>query len=286
MFCLASLFSTAQLLASDKPLPVNEDISTKAVEAPKTGDYQTSYAEVLKYIKTNNDAKALDVLREMAKDYPGDVQVQNNLAVLLTRQKKYEQAQKIFETLLTNNPEYGVVFNNLNELYAFQAQKAYKQVFADSPLVRPKGNLLTLNKTPEAIAELDRLKSDPAKRKSFELIETQVRKALEDWRIAWTKQRYEAYINAYVPDFKVEGLETHEQWAKQRKWSVLGPSKIEVKLSDIELLIVNDDLVSASFVQNYQSNRYQDSIKKVLYFKRLASGWKISQEMTVEVFLK
>ncbi|MBN2866869.1 MAG: tetratricopeptide repeat protein [Thiotrichales bacterium] len=256
-----------------------------AAEPLKVANYETSYALVLKYLEDKQDQQALLLLREMAKDYPNDTQVKNNLAVLLTRQKNYEQAQQIFEGLLKNNPEFGVVFDNLNELYAFQAQKAYKQVFGDSPLVLPKGQMLVLQKSPEALAELERLKNESSKRQAFNLIEQQVRQALENWRQAWSQQQFSKYVAAYETDFKLEGLESHAQWLKQRKRSVTGPSQIKVDLSQIELLIINEGLVSASFVQDYQSNRYKDRVKKVLYFKRQPDQtWKISQEMTVEVF--
>lgn len=255
-----------------------------AQEAAKVATYEASYQLVLSHLADKKESQALQLLREMAKDYPNDTQVKNNLAVLLTRQKNYEQAQQIFEELLINNPEFGVVFGNLNELYAFQAQKAYKQVFADTPLVLPKGQFLELPKTPEALAKLELGKTKASKRDVFNTIEDDVRKALENWRSVWAQQQFKRYVATYETGFKLDGLETHEQWLKQRKRSITSPSKITVNLSKIETLIVNEGLVSVSFIQDYRSNRYKDLVKKVLYFKlQKDKTWKISQEMTVEV---
>ena len=44
----------------------------------------------------------------------------------------------------------------------------------------------------------------------------------------------------------------------------------------------SDGNLDVIFVQNYQSENYQDSVKKQLYLKRSEDGLKIQREITID----
>jgi hypothetical protein len=50
-------------------------------------------------------------------------------------------------------------------------------------------------------------------------------------------------------------------------------------LNDIQILNRSEDAVEISFIQNYQSNSYKDSGRKMLYMKKIKGRWLITQEV-------
>lgn len=68
---------------------------------------------------------------------------QNNLAVLLIEQQHYHQAQQLLLQALREEAWVATTLDNLNQLYAYEAQQAYQEVFAKSVLQTPKGQLLS-----------------------------------------------------------------------------------------------------------------------------------------------
>ena len=66
----------------------------------------------------------------------------NNLAVCLIRQKRYSEAQRLLTDTLNAEPSIAMLLKNLNELYAYEAQQAYREVFKKSYVQEPQGLLL------------------------------------------------------------------------------------------------------------------------------------------------
>lgn len=70
--------------------------------------------------------------------------VVNNLSVIDIRQKRYEQAKQRLEKSLGSDAKIATTLENLNQLYAYEAQLAYKEVFAKTVLEEPRGQWLSL----------------------------------------------------------------------------------------------------------------------------------------------
>lgn len=85
----------------------------------------------------------------------------NNLAVLLMRLKKYDEAYKWLSKSLNEETWVALTLANLNQLYAYQAQQAYKEVFEKSVVQTPQGQFMDL---PTEFNELyKRVESNEAK---------------------------------------------------------------------------------------------------------------------------
>lgn len=68
----------------------------------------------------------------------------NNLAVLLIRLKDYDEAQKWLLKSLNEEAWVSTTLGNLNQLYAYEAQSAYKEVFEKSVVQTPQGKFMAL----------------------------------------------------------------------------------------------------------------------------------------------
>lgn len=71
--------------------------------------------------------------------------VDNNLAVVLMKQKQFTQAKKRLDLALKADPQVATTLDNLNQLYAYEAQQTYHKIFNQPPAKKPKGQWLDFN---------------------------------------------------------------------------------------------------------------------------------------------
>ena len=113
--------------------------------------------------------------------------------------------------------------------------------------------------------------------KAVDVNQEAVSKALDAWAGAWRTKNVNAYLSAYSAKFKPEGL-TRKAWEAQRKERV-GANPAEISLSLDKVTVVADaKKATATFVQNYASGKYSDTVAKTLSFENTNGQWLIVQE--------
>lgn len=208
--------------------------------------------------------------------------LENNLAVVLMRQKKYDQAQKRLDAALQADQQVAKTLDNLNQIYAYQAQKAYNRVFEKSKLKEPKGDWLVidLNRLAKTATTGQDQKGAPESRFSEAAFE--VTGLVEGWRQAWASQDVDRYLSFYDDrQFIPKNGMNYEVWERSRHRSLRNPEFIKVYLDDVQAVEITSELVRVDFRQRYKSDRFQDTIHKVLLWKKDRGDWKIIQEEVV-----
>lgn len=104
-----------------------------------------------------------------------------------------------------------------------------------------------------------------------------VAKAVETWADAWRTKNASAYLNAYAPKFKPEGM-SKAAWVQQRKQRVGGnPDEITLTLDKLSI-VADAKKATATFSQRYTSGKYSDDVVKVLSFENVNGQWLIVKE--------
>ncbi|NJM32068.1 MAG: hypothetical protein HC848_03225 [Limnobacter sp.] len=87
------------------------------------------------------------------------------------------------------------------------------------------------------------------------------------------------YINFYSPMFSPEEG-SYDAWQSQRRIRVGQAEKLQIDVSDIQVIPSFDDasVYETVFTQNYKAAHYQETSKKVLTWKATNSGWQIIRE--------
>ena len=67
-------------------------------------------------------------------------------------------------------------------------------------------------------------------------------------------------------------------WEALRRTRILGPGRIEVRLSAIAVESLGAERARVSFDQSYRSDGYSDRVRKTLELVREGDGWKILGE--------
>ena len=113
-----------------------------------------------------------------------------------------------------------------------------------------------------------------------------IQAVLLSWAVAWSGQDVEGYLDAYSERFVPAGTQTLAQWEAQRRQRLSRPERIEVELSEIEVLVFDARRARARVVQAYRSDRYSDVTRKEFQMVHEDGRWRISAERTIEVLEK
>ncbi|NMF99400.1 nuclear transport factor 2 family protein, partial [Aromatoleum toluolicum] len=109
--------------------------------------------------------------------------------------------------------------------------------------------------------------------------ETSVRNALDAWAGAWSARNIDAYLDHYAADFRPADGRPLEQWRALRRERIGGASSIDVKLSDVKILVDGGRAV-AQFRQDYRSDTLKSVDRKTVVLDNVAGSWRIVEEKT------
>lgn len=108
---------------------------------------------------------------------------------------------------------------------------------------------------------------------------SELRAAIENWRLDWESLDVDRYLAHYASDFR-SGSMSRRAFEDHKRRVGAGRQRIRVRLSDVELYRYpgEEDLFLARYVQSYESDTYRGTSVKVQFWTRSADGWTIVQE--------
>jgi len=117
-----------------------------------------------------------------------------------------------------------------------------------------------------------------------ELAETQLAAyhALENWKNAWQAGDVKRYLAAYSSHFIPPDDMDIDTWKKKRISSLTRPKFIRVTIKDPVVELLTDHHLLITFTQDFQSDRYQDTVIKMLTLIKENGDWKISDERSAK----
>lgn len=203
--------------------------------------------------------------------------LENNIAVILIQQQHYDEAKKRLDSALKSDAQVATTLENLNKLYAYDAQKAYQKIFKKTSVTRPTAELLYFDvktaQMPSANVITDLNDAGAI---------TLVRNRTEQWRQAWTNQDIDHYLSFYdKQEFIPKNGMSFQSWEKSRHRSLKGPKYIKIFVDNPVVSLLSENMVRVNFYQRYESDRFKDDINKVLLWKKRNGQWNIVQEVVI-----
>jgi hypothetical protein len=89
------------------------------------------------------------------------------------------------------------------------------------------------------------------------LDEQQIRDALENWRLDWSRRDVDAYLKHYSPSFMPASGQARAEWEATRRKSISSRPAIRVEVNDLRIEPQDAQQVRLSFLQNYISGTYK-----------------------------
>ena len=115
-------------------------------------------------------------------------------------------------------------------------------------------------------------------------VEQVIEKLVRDWANSWSNKDFDAYIGYYSNQFSNSRGDDIRSWTNKRRRPLNKPGAIQVSISNLDLSVRATDQIRVTFVQDYQSQNYQDSVLKEFILGKEPDGWKIHQENTISVY--
>ena len=110
----------------------------------------------------------------------------------------------------------------------------------------------------------------------------EIEQVLLQWAQAWSNQDVDAYLAAYSQNFVPASEQSLAQWREQRRQRLTRPSRIDVDLQAIEVLVFDARRARARIVQAYNADHYSDLSRKELQMVHEDGRWRIAAERTIE----
>lgn len=105
--------------------------------------------------------------------------------------------------------------------------------------------------------------------------------AVNKWANDWANQDIEGYLSAYSDNYEPQENKTRAEWISQRRARLAAPGEISIKISQPSVLLLDDELATVKFLQDYRSDKYQDSVRKTLLLERYNGTWVIVREQSI-----
>ena len=107
--------------------------------------------------------------------------------------------------------------------------------------------------------------------------------AVNGWAGAWSSQDVDRYLGFYAGSFLPSSGADRNAWEDLRRERIMRPSSIEVVVQGITTQFVAEDRAITTFVQEYRSDSYSDTVSKTIEWVRDGDDWKIESEAAVPV---
>lgn len=265
------------LLDSGEPAKALLRADTELAHGGKQPQAQFLKARALAAL--GKDVAAIAVYRDLIKQFPGLAEPQVNLAALLVKAGKIDQAQKVLRSVFDAEPSLDIAYRSLNAIYAHRARQAYQSALQQKNKQLEPLTLASIDKItsyrPEGLAQPKVITPS----KDFQ---SDINMVLQQWKNAWSDKNPDIYLQQYAKTFVPESPMNFLEWSEYRRKRLLAPKFIHVSLDNIKLTDHKDGFVSASFKQTYSSNTFKDSVNKTLTFKKVKARWKIIKEVIVQ----
>ena len=109
--------------------------------------------------------------------------------------------------------------------------------------------------------------------------QTSVVQAIETWRHHWQNAKSDLYLACYSPSFVPAKGMSQNDWRAGRVKSLSLPAMMKITLSNIRIIMQGKKQATATFQQDYTSDRLHDSVIKTLSLRQENGDWKIIKEV-------
>ena len=230
-------------------------------------------------LKENQVSQALQTLTNQEQRLKRFPTYYNNLAYAYFFKGKDKLAIATLQKGLQQDPDYNTLYENLSTIYAFMAKKAYENAIDNANKIQTDLPQLKLtNHLRQAPVNSTIIKNIP---KSADLgrEKQQIKELLHSWAKAWSDQDSKRYLNNYSDAFSTPSGVNINSWRNYRDERIRAPRFIEVKLSNMNIVIAKDaSMASVHFLQHYRSNTLNDKVVKQIVLQKEMQNWVIISE--------
>jgi tetratricopeptide (TPR) repeat protein len=256
----------------------------KADDAPSKAPWFTdtsaaTFKKALALMDAGKWEEAATLLQALTAERPDLAPPWNNLGVIRARQGRKEEALDMFNIAVRINPNYATAQENLGDLHADMARRAYDRALPPSSEKSSASRNLRTKR--DALSSLfsNALLHTPSP-DSQKPDEAGVRSALMQWAAHWSNREVDAYLSAYADDFATPGGMARPAWEKSRRKRIAAVSGyLDITLDAFKITLDGEN-AQARFRQTYTTTQSKAISKKQLSLAYRSGRWLITREQS------
>lgn len=238
------------------------------------------------YNELGDDDSAVQELQIALKKQPGYTKAEENLADLYLKlaiehyHNVLDQAPNPvlsarYERLLHVRDPLATPVNPSPDVLASPPAAHTDDSLASPALPKPPASSSTNGHVPKA----DIQAPSPSKPVAVPSDYTAVMHAFEAWRAAWGARDLDGYFAAYSDDFTPDAHTSHAAWMREKRRIIMAKNYIHVGAKNIVFKsTATGKRAQLSFLEDFVSNDYKESTRKLLEFAKINGVWKIVHE--------
>ncbi len=283
----------------------------------RQSDARFIYATALS--KEGRIESATLIFEQLVKDNPQTPEYFNNLAVLYSKQNRFDDAQKALENGLATHKSYQTITENLHRLFQEQSRLSYaKALNVDNqpiklaminqiekktlPVVTLKPTVVDVpNNTVTQIGDAAPISTPSTMPMIVAADKPQAPKAiissikaknpidtiisrLHEWADYWQNRDLNNYFASYDDNFKSIRWPERSVWKSERTRRILKPKEIHIAIDNIEVNELSGEGYRVDFDMVYRSDFYQDKTRKRIDFVQKSGKWLILREVSLKAY--
>ena len=198
------------------------------------------------------------------------------------KQGNIDGAINILRKTISKNKEIDIIYKNLTNLYAFQANILYEEALSikdaeksDITLSLVESLSVIKTKNVESITtqefSRDNTENNTINSKDIENF-------IFEWACFWQNKNYQEYFNCYADEYYPKKFKSRSAWMVERKKRIQNKKNIEIKISNTKIFGFNNEIALISFTQAYNSDSFSDVVKKHTLISVMNDDLKITGE--------
>lgn len=256
------------------------------------------FAQALELSVQQQWPAAESIYRDLLKRNKEWPEPKNNLAILLLKTNRLDEARLMLEEAVVSSPSYRIAQKNRTQLYDFLAAQAYGKALGSQQVsALPEMDFIEhiyqpvktvekiVEKKVEVVVEKPVFIESTAVQKDLnETVVGRIKEQLLDWARAWSQGDFDHYMQSYSDSF-VPGdkRQAFSEWKKIRRAKLKRAVSVQVTFDELRIFVEGSTSYAlVEFVQQYTSPAYSDRVLKQLYMQKGQNNWKILSERVIK----
>ena len=250
-----------------------------------SADVHDEFIDANNFIIAGEFQKAKNILDKILENNPGNMQIINNIAYIEAKTGNLEKAIEILRAYIRNDDDVDIIYKNLTNLYAFQANILYEEALS----IKESDNEISLSlitnssfKSSDAKVVQSKKKLDINEKPLFKVNENNIKNFIIEWAGFWQNKNYQEYFNSYASNYFPEKFKSRESWQKDRKAKIQNKKNINIKVSNVKIITNDEKNILVQFTQAYNSDSFSDVVKKHTTISIEKNSFKITGEYIIK----
>ena len=230
-----------------------------------SSDVRDEFINANNFIMSGEFQKAKSILYKILKKNPDNMQIINNIAYIEAKSGNLEKAIEMLRSYIRNNDDVDIVYKNLTNLYAYQANIIYEEALSIDESESKDINLSLIKNLKlenKNLGPNDITTEERNLIKDLQITKKDIEDFIINWAKYWENKDYDNYFNCYEENYFPENFQSKKSWMSDRKSKIKNKNKIDIKIKNINIISDFKENILIQFTQSYNSDSFSDVVKK------------------------